>query len=122
MVPDLPSQPPVPAGPAADSYTLTVHTDGCGVVRSEGPDGADLDGLTWSVTDADGFEVLGRNALGETRYRYISPGTFTVVLESWGGDSYGPVSDAVSVSCRAPPDRHPARPARLAAAAVDMAA
>jgi hypothetical protein len=94
-----PAEPAPPAGPAPDSYTLTVHTDGCGVIRSEGPGGEDLHGLTWSVLDADGFVVLGRNALGETRYRYFSPGTFDVVLEAYGGESYVPVSNTVTITC-----------------------
>lgn len=89
----------VPGAPSATSYELTVHTDGCGVVRTEGPDGDDLDGLGWSVVDADGFEVLNRNALGETSYRYYAGGTYDLVLEAWGGDSYVPVSNTVTITC-----------------------
>ena len=44
-------------------------------------------------------QVLGRNALGETRYRYYIPGTWTVVLEAWAGDRYAPVSDEVTITC-----------------------
>ena len=91
--------PAVSAGPASDTYALSVHDDGCGVIRTEGPGGEDLGGLAWVVTDADGFQVMGRNALGETRYRYFTPGTYDVVLESWGGDSDVDVSNTVTISC-----------------------
>lgn len=90
---------PAPVAADVQSYELSVHTDGCGVIRSEGPDGAALDDVTWSVTDADGFEVLGRNAQGETHYRYFGAGTYEVVLESWGGDLYVPVSNTVTITC-----------------------
>lgn len=92
-------QPVEPDGPDLGSYELTVHGDGCGVVRTEGPGGEDLPSLTWSVTDVDGFQVLGRNALGETRYRYFVAGTYDVVLEAWGGGSYVPVSNTVTITC-----------------------
>jgi hypothetical protein len=94
------AEPAPPAPPSlAGTYTLTVHDDGCGVIRTEGPDGVDLSPLQWTVTDADGFQVLGRNALGETRYRWFTPGTYDVVLESWGGESYVPVSNSVTITC-----------------------
>jgi hypothetical protein len=73
-------------------YTLTVHTDGCGVIRT--PSGGAPD-LTWVVKDADGFQVLGRVAENEDRYRYFRPGSYTVVLESYGVD----VSNTVSITC-----------------------
>ena len=63
--------------------------------RGEG----DLPNLTWSVSDELGVQVLGRNALGETRYRYFQPGTWTVVLTAWAEDRYVPVSDEVTISC-----------------------
>ncbi|HMJ78004.1 MAG TPA: hypothetical protein VK507_18625, partial [Iamia sp.] len=96
---DLSPQPPETDAPAAGSltHTLTVHTDGCGVIRSTTD--PEPDNLTWSFSDEDGFSVLGRNALGETRYRYFSAGTYTVVLEAWGGDSYVPISNEVTVHC-----------------------
>lgn len=77
--------------------TLTVHSDGCGVIRTEFEETPH--NLTWSVKDPDGFEVLGRNADGETRYRYFEAGTYTVVLEAWNGDSYAPVSNEVTITC-----------------------
>jgi hypothetical protein len=97
---DDPDVPPATVPPATEgqlTHTLTVHDDGCGVVRTEAD--PEPDGLTWSVYDEDGFSVLGRNALGETRYRYFTPGTYTMVLEAWGGDSYVPVSNEVTITC-----------------------
>lgn len=85
---------PVPTG-SLPTFELSVLEDGCAVQRSEG----DADGLTWSVRDDLGVQVLGRNALGETRYRYFLPGTWTVVLEAWAGDRYAPVSDEVTIVC-----------------------
>jgi len=76
---------------------LTVHDDGCGVIRS-GPEG-EPHGLGWSVRDADGFEVLQRNALNETRYRYFESGTYSVVLVAWDGSSYGEISNVVTITC-----------------------
>jgi hypothetical protein len=78
---------------------LEVFSDGCGVIRSETPAGASFQNLTWTFLDQDGFQVLGRNAEGETRYRYFQGGTYTVVLEAWGGSSYVPVSNEVTVHC-----------------------
>lgn len=92
-------QPVEPGVPDVDTYEVTVHTDGCGVIRTEGPGGEDLPSLTWSVTDADGFQVLERNALGETHYRYFVGGTYEVVLEAWGDGSYVPVSNTVTITC-----------------------
>ena len=68
---------------------------GCADARTEG----DADGLTWSVVDDLGVQVLGRNALGETAYRYLQAGTCTVVLEAWAGDRYAPVSNEVTITC-----------------------
>ena len=77
---------------------LQVFTDGCGVIRT-GFHGQPPDGLGWSVLDSDGFEVLQRNALGETRYRYYRSGTYTVVLVAWDGIKYAPVSNRVTIHC-----------------------
>ncbi len=94
----IPVEPPaeeeVPAD-LTDLYTLEVHTDGCGVFRT----GEVGDDLTWVITDADGFQVLGRNAAGETQYRYWLAGTYSVVLESWGGSYYVEVSNTVTINC-----------------------
>ena len=76
---------------------LTVHSDGCGVIRSELAE--DPQGLQWSVIDPDGFAVLERNAVDETQYRYFLPGTYTVTLEAWGGESYVPISNTVEITC-----------------------
>lgn len=85
------------AGGAAEraEFEITVLEDGCAVARTEG----DADGLTWSVVDDLGVQVLGRNALGETAYRYFQAGTYTVVLEAWAGDRYAPVSNVVTITC-----------------------
>ena len=77
------------------THTLEVHSDGCGVFRS----GDIGDDLTWVVKDLDGFQVLGRNAAGETQYRYFGSGTYTVALEAWGGSYYVTVSNEVTISC-----------------------
>ena len=57
------------------------------------------DDLTWVVKDLDGFQVLGRNAAGETQYRYFQSGTYTVALEAWGGSYYVTVSNEVTINC-----------------------
>jgi hypothetical protein len=90
-----------PAAGATDSpqLTLEVYTDGCGVIRSEPAVGVSYDNLTWSVRDAGGFEVLGRNAEGETRYRYFQAGDYTVVLQAWLDGAYRAVSNEVTVHC-----------------------
>jgi len=77
------------------TYTLELHSDGCGVFRS----GDIGDDLTWVVKDLDGFQVLGRNAAGETQYRYFQSGTYTVALEAWGGGYYVTVSNQVTINC-----------------------
>lgn len=99
--PAVPSEGPArsfSAGETLPTASLQVATDGCGVIRSQFSAGPPH-GLQWSVADAEGFEVLGRNALGETHYRYFQSGSYTVVLKAWGGESYVPVSNAVSISC-----------------------
>lgn len=95
VVPGTLSPTPQPVLPKA---TLRVASDGCGVIRNDFP-GAEPRGLTWSVKDAEGFEVLARNALGETHYRYYLSGTYTVVLSAWDGDSYAPISNTVTIHC-----------------------
>jgi hypothetical protein len=78
---------------------LEVYQDGCGVIRSEARPGVTYENLTWSVKDTGGFQVLGRVAENETRYRYFMGGRYTVVLEaSWGG-SYHEVSNEVTIHC-----------------------
>jgi hypothetical protein len=77
---------------------LSVFDDGCGVIRSEAPPGT-YESLTWVFRDRDGFQVLGRNAEGETRYRYFRPGAYSVVLEAFGSSHYVPVSNTVTVHC-----------------------
>lgn len=78
---------------------LTVFRDGCGVIRSEAPPGVDYRNLAWTFADADGFQVLQRNALGETRYRYFQGGTYTVTLEAFVDGAYRAVSNEVTVHC-----------------------
>jgi hypothetical protein len=87
-------QPDVPLD--VGMYTLTVHDDGCGVIRTTLPD--EPRNLTWVVKDQDGFQVLGRAADGEDRYRYFEPGTYTAVLEAYGR-GYEEVSNTVTISC-----------------------
>ena len=77
-------------------YTLTVHDDGCGVIRTTLPD--EPRNLTWVIKDQDGFQVLGRAADGEDRYRYFQGGTYTVVLEAYGA-GYEEVSNTVEITC-----------------------
>jgi hypothetical protein len=77
---------------------LTVFSDGCGVIRSDTRPG-EYRNLTWSFRDLDGFQVLGRNAEGETRYRYFQGGVYTVAVEAWVGTHYAPVSNTVTVHC-----------------------
>lgn len=81
--------------PAEPTHTLEVHSDGCGVFRS----GEIGDDLTWVIKDEDGFQVLGRNAAGETQYRYFQPGTYTVVLETFGAGRYVEASNEVTITC-----------------------
>ena len=56
--------------------------------------------LGWSIRDPDGFEVLQRNALGETHYRYFQGGTYTAVLTASDGEKYAPVSGSPSPADR----------------------
>lgn len=94
--PDLdPADRTSPSATAPPRLRLTVFEDGCGVIRSESPPGAYVN-LTWVFRDTDGFQVLGRVAEGETRYRYFRPGTYQVVLEAFGSL---PVSNTVTVHC-----------------------
>ena len=69
------------------------------MIRSEPAAGEVLDNLTWSVMDRGGFQVLGRNAEGETRYRYFASGDYTVVLQAWWDGAYRPVSNEVTIRC-----------------------
>jgi hypothetical protein len=87
----------VPEPRPLPTATLTVFSDGCGVIRSELRD--EPYGLTWSIVDADGFQVLARNAAGETRYRYFQSGTYTVVLKAWDGSKYAAISNTVTIHC-----------------------
>jgi hypothetical protein len=101
-LPDSPSQ--APANESADLppltpslLKLTVLSDGCAVGRTTAQH--EPTGLGWSVRDQDGVEVLQRNALDETRYRYYQPGRYAVVLTAWDGSGYVPVSNTVAISC-----------------------
>ena len=77
-------------------YTLTVHTDGCGIIRTTRPE--ELRNLSWVIEDEDGFEVLSRLALDEDRYRYFQSGTYTVVLRAYGA-GYEDVSNTLTIHC-----------------------
>jgi hypothetical protein len=79
------------------SATLTVHDDGCGVIRTDVP--PTVDNLTWHIEDPDGFQVLDRAAESETRYRYFRPGSYTVVLRAFDGSAYVPISNRVTITC-----------------------
>ena len=99
-----PDATPVPLEPASldaapPQLEIEVYEDGCGVIRSEAERGVTYDNLTWSVRDRAGFQVLGRVAENETRYRYFVPGRFTVVLEAFWGGAYHRVSNEVSIRC-----------------------
>jgi hypothetical protein len=85
--------------PRPPKLELTVFSDGCGVIRSRPAAGTTYDNLTWTFLDQDGFQVLGRNAEGETRYRYFQGGTYAVVLEAFVDGAYRPVSNKVTVTC-----------------------
>ncbi len=91
-------QPTTAPAPPPPSIGLQVHTDGCGLIR-EDVDIEDYPNLGWSIVDADGFQVLQRNARGETHYRYFQGGNYTAVLTAWDGDKYVPVSDEVAITC-----------------------
>jgi hypothetical protein len=78
---------------------LEVYQDGCGVIRSEAEPGVTYDNLTWSVKDTGGFQVLGRVAENETRYRYFMGGRYTVVLEAYWDGAYHEVSNEVTIHC-----------------------
>ena len=78
---------------------LEVYEDGCGVIRTEAEPGVTYDNLTWSVKDTGGFQVLGRLAEGETRYRYFQGGEYTVVLQAWTDGAYRNISNEVTIHC-----------------------
>ncbi|HEV2821345.1 MAG TPA: hypothetical protein VGW11_12645 [Solirubrobacteraceae bacterium] len=97
--PSDPVPPTIPGeGTGLPEATLQVAGDGCGVIRSDFPNG-EPDGLQWSITDQEGFVVLARNAAGEDRYRYYRPGRYEVVLEAFGEDSYEAISNRVPIEC-----------------------
>jgi hypothetical protein len=78
--------------------TLRVADDECGVIRSDFG-GEPPEGLQWVVTDEDGFQVLGRAAESETRYRYYVAGRYEVVLQAHNGEKYVDVSNRVRIEC-----------------------
>ncbi len=86
-----------PPEPKLPRYELELASDGCGVIRSTVDE--DARSLQWTVLDGEGFQVLGRNALGEDRYRYFRPGEYSIELRAWGGDRYVAVSDRIDISC-----------------------
>lgn len=79
-------------------FELEAASDGCGVIRSELP-GDPPDMLTWVVKDKEGFQVLGRLAESETRYRYYVAGDYDVVLQAHDGEKYVEVSNTVPIQC-----------------------
>ncbi len=97
--PNVPSFSPVVNMPvqALSRVAIELAPDGCGVVRPDIQPAPH--GLGWSVKDAGGFEVLQRNALGETRYRYFQSGTFTIELVAWDGEKYAPMSNQLTIRC-----------------------
>ncbi|WP_107774191.1 hypothetical protein [Nocardioides sediminis] len=97
--PDATQVPSESAAAAPPPLELEVYEDGCGVIRSEAEPGVSYDNLTWSVKDMAGFQVLGRVAENETRYRYFMGGRFTVVLEAYWGGAYRQVSNEVTINC-----------------------
>lgn len=90
---------PLPTPTPPPKLELSVYSDGCGVIRSEARPGTSYNNLTWSVRDAGGFQVLGRNAEGETRYRYFQGGAYTVVLVAFVNGGHRPVSNKVTIHC-----------------------
>ena len=99
--PELPDVPSTVSSLDAEPphLALEVFEDGCGVIRSEADPGVTYQNLQWTVIDGDGFDVLGRNAEGETHMRYFQGGTYSVVLESFWDGAYRPVSNEVRISC-----------------------
>lgn len=87
------------AGSVLPLLELEVYQDGCGVIRSEAAPGVEYDNLNWVVRDAGGFQVLGRVAENETRYRYYLGGRYTVVLEAAHEGAYQTVSNEVTINC-----------------------
>ena len=57
--------------------------------------------LAW-VIQRDGEQVLVRNALSETTYRYFrnDPGVYTVYVRGWIGDRYQAISNIESYEIR----------------------
>jgi hypothetical protein len=90
--------PPAQASAGLPSLQLQVASDGCGVIRTDGGSSAPQ-GLQWSVSDTEGFEVLGRNATYETHYRFFRPGSYSVVMKAFDGQGYVAISNAVSIVC-----------------------
>jgi hypothetical protein len=88
-----------PADADPPQLELEVYEDGCGVIRTEAEPGVTYDNLTWSVKDTGGFQVLGRLAEGETRYRYFQGGEYTVVLQAWTDGAYRNISNEVTIHC-----------------------
>jgi hypothetical protein len=88
-----------PADADPPQLELEVYEDGCGVIRTEAEPGVTYDNLTWSVKDTGGFQVLGRLADGETRYRYFQGGEYTVVLQAWTDGAYRNISNEVTIHC-----------------------
>lgn len=97
--PLVPLEPASAAAEPPPPLELEVYQDGCGVIRSGAAPGVTYDNLTWSVRDEGGFQVLGRVAENETRYRYFVPGRFTVVLEAFWDGAYRTVSNEVTIRC-----------------------
>lgn len=85
-----------PSTTGTPSAQLRVAGDGCGVIRTEV---VGARSLTWSIRDAEGFEVLARNAEREDRYRYFRPGRYTVVLTAFLDGSYVPISNTADIAC-----------------------
>lgn len=81
------------------SATLNVDADGCTVIRSDVESSGPVRGLQWVITDESGRQVLGRNALGETRYTYYRPGKYDVVLQTFHIDRYIDISKHVKITC-----------------------
>jgi hypothetical protein len=76
---------------------IALHSDGCTVIRPEVH--PTPKGLGWSIKNQAGFEVLQRNALGETQFRFGLHGTYTVELTAWDGTKYGRVSNRLNINC-----------------------
>jgi hypothetical protein len=97
--PALPSQYVAYTAPKIELTQITIERDpdGCGVIRPDIQPAPH--GLGWSVKDAAGYEVLQRNALGETQYRYFQSGTFTIEVVAWDGEKYAAISNVLTITC-----------------------